>query len=306
MNDPAIEVRMLSKRFGRKQVLQDATFSVPRGKTFAFLGRNGAGKTTTIRILLGLLKPNSGEVRVMGLDPQADTMEIRRRVGYLAEDQRMFGWMRISELLKFIAPFYPGWNESIVRRMVKRFELPLRTKVKHLSKGQNVRLGLLLAMAHRPELVILDDPTMGLDPIMRKDFLRDIVTYLQSIETTVFFSSHLLYEVEPVADWVGIIEEGRIVLQSETEVLRERVKQLILPAEDYRKMGEVPGELDVMVHGAQAAVVVEDVEEALRELGSAGVRAQVNDLNLDEIFAAYVTGQREANHDSNADVERVA
>ena len=190
--------------------------------------------------------------------------------------------------------------------LIRRFELAPKTKVKHLSKGQNARLGLLLAMAHRPELVILDDPTLGLDPIMRKDFLRDVVCELQSNETTVFFSSHLLYEVEPVADIVGILEGGRIIRQGPTDELREDVKQLILPAEKYHQIGPLPGQLDLVIRGSQAAVVVDGAEEALRKLQAAEVSPQVNDLNLDEIFEAYVIGRPEGKDDRQADMERVA
>ena len=304
-NNYAIEVHQLAMRFGKKPVLSDVTFQVPRGSTFAFLGRNGAGKTTTIRILLGLLKREGGQVSVLGLEPARQAMEIRRRVGYLAEDQRMFGWMKVKQLLDFIAPFYPNWNRSISERLAARFELPMTTRVKHLSKGQNVRLGLLLAVAHRPELVILDDPTLGLDPIMRKEFLRDVVSYLQSIETTVFFSSHLLYEIEPVADLVGILENGRIVIQSSTDALRERVKQLLLPTDQYRRVSPLPGELDVLIRGSQTAVVVADAEAAARAAQVAGLRPTVNDLNLDEIFEAYVAGRTEKSIDRKADLERV-
>lgn len=306
MSDSAIEVRGLVKRFGRKAVLEDVTFDVPRGKTFAFLGRNGAGKTTTIRILLGMLKPNAGQIAVLGLDPAKQAMEIRARVGYLAEDQKMFGWMRVEQLLGFIAAFYPTWDAELARRLAKQFELPMRTKVKHLSKGQNVRTGLLLALAHRPETVVLDDPTLGLDPIMRKDFLRDVVEHLQGAGATVFFSSHLLYEVEPVADMVGILDRGRMRVISETDRLRENVKQFILPAEDCQALDGAPGLLDVDVRGQRAAVVAENAAETLQTLTSAGIRPEVNDLNLDEIFEAYVAGRRDGRGDPQTDLERVA
>jgi len=306
MSDAAIAVQGLVKRFGRKRVLEEVTIEVPRGKTYAFLGRNGAGKTTTIRILMGLDKGDAGNVSVLGLSPGKDAMEIRRRVGYMAEDQTMFGWMRVSETLGFVGAFYPTWDAGLADTLVKRFELPERTRVKALSKGQNCRLALLLALAHRPEVVILDDPTLGLDPIMRKEFLRDVVGFLQGGGTTVFFSSHLLYEVEPIADMVGILEGGRMIVQEETEQLREKVKRLVLPAQEYEKIGSLPGTLDAEVRGTQAAVVVEDVSEAERAAAQAGVRVQVDDLNLDEIFEAYVIGKREPSHDSKTDLERVA
>ncbi|MDB5299985.1 MAG: ytrB 2 [Phycisphaerales bacterium] len=302
---PVIEMRGVYKSFGRKPVLQGVNLSVPGGQTFAFLGRNGAGKTSSIRMLLGLLKPDRGTVRVLGLDPQKQAMEVRQRVGYVAEDQVMFGWMRVKQLMSFIAPFYPTWDAAWAEQLRERFELPLMTRTKHLSKGQGVRLALLLALAHRPELVILDDPTLGLDPIMRKEFLRDVVTYLQGERVTVFFSSHLLYEVEPVADTVAILDRGRILRQAETEDLRNKVKRLIVPAEDEHALRDLPGVLDLSHSGRQAAAVVEDVSAALPILEAAGVEAQEIDLNLDEIFEAYVIGRKERQN-VEPHLERVA
>lgn len=287
---PAIEISSLAKRFGRNEVLTNVSFAVPQGQTFAFLGRNGTGKTTTIRMLLGLMKPNGGTVRVLGLDPARDAVEIRRRVGYLAEDQQMWGWMTVSQIISFMAPFYPTWDNDLANQYVDQFELPAKMKIKHLSKGQNVRLGLLLALAHRPELVILDDPTLGLDPIMRKQFLRDVVDHLQGSGVTVFFSSHLLYEIEPVADQVAILDTGVILRQAPTEQLREKVKRLIFKAEAYDALPDgVSGQLDVQRAGRQVAVVVEDIDEAKRSLN--GSTPEVVDLNLDEIFEAYVVGK---------------
>ena len=306
MNEPVIEVEGLAKRFGSTRVLEDVTFSVPRGQTFAFLGRNGAGKTTTILMLLGLLRPNAGRASVLGLDPCRQAMEIRRRVGYVAEEQVMFGWMRVSQLLGFIAPFYPRWDPGYAQELAERFELPLKTRVNNLSKGQNRRLALLLALAHRPELVILDDPTLGLDPVMRKEFLRDVVEHLQGSGVTVFFSSHLLYEIEPVADVVAILDRGVIVRWSETEKLREEVKQLVMPLEDYDKLGGLPGALDVKRDKNRVAVVVESSEEALAVAKAAGVMPEVTSLNLDEIFEAYVIGKTDGQDSQKSALERVA
>lgn len=287
VSDP-ITIRGLRKAFGRNAVLQGVDLNVSAGQTFAFLGRNGAGKTTTIRTLLGLLSPDSGEVRVMGFDPRRDPLAIRSRVGYLAEDQSMFPWMRVEQLLSFMKPFYPTWNEARARDLCNQFELPLRTKVKHFSKGQSVKLGLLLALAHEPQLVILDDPTLGLDPIMRKEFLRDVVSHLQGYSITVFFSSHLLYEIEPVADAVAILDHGRIVRADRTETLRDSVKRIILPADAGL---DLPGILDVQRDAHHTAITVENIDAA-RDLIPDG--AQTIDLNLDEIFEAYVIGRRQS------------
>jgi ABC-2 type transport system ATP-binding protein len=305
-DQPAIEIRGVGKRFGRKSVLDGFSMSVPAGQTFAFLGRNGAGKTTAIRMLLGLIKPDSGEIRVLGIDPRKNPLAVRRQVGYLAEDQAMFGWMRVSEMISFMAPFYPTWDNAWAKELVNRFELPLRTRTRHLSKGQGVRLGLLLALAHRPKLVILDDPTLGLDPIMRKEFLRDVVTYLQGEQVTVFFSSHLLYEIDAVADSVAILDRGHIIRQAETEELRNRVKRLIVPADSESALRDLPGLLDISRAGQQATAVVEDIDAALPVVRSADAIVQVIDLNLDEIFEAYVIGRRKEQPNAPTSLERVA
>jgi len=290
MSDPVIEFKAVSKSFRRNQVLHKMSLEVERGHTFAFLGRNGAGKTTAIRMLLGLLNRDAGEIRVLGLDPTEQPLELRARVGYLAEDQTMYGWMRAAEMLSFIAPFYPTWDHDLAQKYAREFEVPLQTKIKHLSKGQNVRLGLVLALAHRPELVILDDPALGLDPIMRKQFNRDLITHLQGEGRTVFYSSHLLYEVEPVADEVAILDQGSIVRQCSTEELRRDVKQIMLGRE---AVAIVDGEtiLDQRPNGQEMAIVVEGAEAAIAKLQSEGVEHRVVDLNLDEIFEAYVVGQ---------------
>lgn len=306
MTDPAIELHSVKKKFGKREVLVDVNLRVEKGEIFAFLGRNGAGKTTTIHILLGLLKREGGEVRVLGLDPDKEALEIRRRVGYMAEDQTMFGWMRIDEILGFLEPFYPTWDQETVNRYIQAFELPLKQQIKSLSKGQNARLALLLALAHKPELVILDDPTLGLDPIMRKELLRDVIDHLQGRGVTVFFSSHLLYEIEPVADKVAILDKGKIVCLEETERLRDSVKRLIISNEDWLKMPALPGILDVRHSGDRVAVVTRDVDAVLGQLHGQGISPQVVDLNLDEIFEAYVIGKQEAGHVAEPVLERVA
>ena len=243
-------------------------------------------------MLLGLLKRDDGAIRILGLDPQREPIELRRHIGYLAEDQTMYGWMRVDEIVRFVAPFYPTWDHTLAQKYLRDFELPLRTRIKHLSKGQNVRLGLVLALAHRPELVILDDPALGLDPIMRKQFNRDLITHLQGEGRTVFYSSHLLYEVEPVADEVAILDEGRILRHAETETLRRDVKQFILSYDAYMAVRDDLTMLDQRTDGDRISVVVERAESAVKLLGHEGVDFRIVDLNLDEIFEAYVAGRR--------------
>ena len=294
MSGWAIEMRGVHKSFRNNHVLQGMTLEVAEGRTFAFLGRNAAGKTTTIRLLLGLLSRDGGKVRVLGLDPATDALDIRGRVGYLAEDQQMYRWMRVDEILRFVAPFYPTWDHGLALKFVEEFDLPLNQKIKNLSKGQNVRLGLVLALAHRPELVILDDPAIGLDPVMRKQFNRDLITHLQGQGTTVFYSSHLLYEVEPVADDVAILNGGRIVRQCGTEELRADVKQFVVSREAFRALGGTWRVLDQRPDGNELAVTVEQASQVERVLQHEGTPHKVVGLNLDEIFEAYTAGEGRA------------
>ena len=297
MPDFVIEIRNLCKRYREKEVLSDLSFIVTRGQTFAFLGRNGAGKTTTIQMLLGLLKPDSGSVEVLGVNPAIDPLLVRSSVGYLAEDQTMFGWMTVEQLIRFIAPFYPTWDHKLAADYVKQFELPLRTKVRHLSKGQNVRLGLLLALAHRPQVVILDDPALGLDPIMRRDFNRDLVTHLQAEGRTVLYSSHLLYEVEPVADMVAILHEGRIVRQGTPEDLRIKIRRLVMTTESVARIGSRLKVLDGRIVAGEVILTVDDADQAIAMLRQDEIGHQAVSLNLDEIFEAFVTGCRSIRFD---------
>jgi ABC-2 type transport system ATP-binding protein len=201
--------------------------------------------------------------------------------------------MRVEEIVRFVAPFYATWDHDLALRYLREFELPLATKIKHLSKGQNVRLGLVLALAHRPEIVILDDPALGLDPVMRKQFNRDLITHLQGEGRTVFYSSHLLYEVEPVADEIAILGGGRIVRQADTETLRRDVRQFVLGAEALAAVRDDMAVLDVQRSGDDFGVTVDNAAATAALLDREGLRYRVNELNLDEIFAAYVAGNRE-------------
>jgi ABC-2 type transport system ATP-binding protein len=290
MINPVIRVDGIRKQFRNQEVLRGVSFEVQAGQTFAFLGRNGTGKTTLIRMLLGLLAPDAGSVSILGINPRTNPLAVRRRVGYLAEDQKMFGWMTVEQIVQFIAPFYDAWDDALADQYLNQFELPRQTKIRHLSKGQNVRLGLVLALAHRPEVVILDDPVLGLDPIMRKEFNRDLIAHLQGEGRTVLYSSHLLYEVEPVADAVGILHHGQIVRQGSTDDLREQVKRLLVPT---AALGRLHGMnvLDAAPAGDRTALTVDSASEAIAMLHQIGVEPEIVDLNLDEIFEAFVIGR---------------
>lgn len=294
MTQPVVSVQHLQQGYRKRPVLNDLSLEVLQGQTFALLGRNGAGKTTLIRTLLGLLRPMSGSVQVLGLDPFIDAQEVRRRVGYLAEDQAMYGWMDARQIAAFLAPFYPGWDKRLLADLLDRFEVPQDTKIKHLSKGENIRLALALSLAHRPELVILDDPALGLDPITRKQFNRDVIDQLQAEGRTVLYSSHLLYEVEPIADAVAILDQGQIVRVGLTEDLHRDVKRVILPRDALERIPRPEKLLDILPDAERILVTLDDAPKWLELLDEQAVPSNIEDLSLDEIFEAFVIGDRSA------------
>ena len=221
MSQSVIEVSELTRRFGTTTALAGVTLSFPRGAVYGLVGKNGAGKTTLIKHILGLLRAQTGSVRVFGLDPVADPVGVLSRIGYLSEENDLPGWMRVDELIRYSRAFYPAWDDAYAEALRESFALDPSPKIRTLSKGQKARAGLLIALAHRPELLVLDEPSSGLDPIVRRDILGAVIRTIADEGRTVLFSSHLLQEVEQVADHVTMINEGKIVLSASLDAIRE-------------------------------------------------------------------------------------
>jgi len=212
VSEPVIDVSDLTRRFGAKTALAAVNVSVPRGAVYGLVGANGAGKTTFIKHLLGLLRPDGGRVRVFGLDPVAEPVAVLSRIGYLSEENDLPGWMTVQELTRYSRALYPGWVDAYAEELRQMFALDPAARIKTLSKGQKARAGLLIALAYRPELLVLDEPSSGLDPIVRRDILGAVIRTIAHEGRTVLFSSHLLEEVEQVADHVAMISQGRVAL----------------------------------------------------------------------------------------------
>ena len=290
-NDLAIETTHLTKRYGRRTVLDSVSLRVPKGTVFAFLGANGAGKTTTIHILLDILDRTSGQAKVLGLDCARQSLEIKRRIGFVAEGQSMYDWMKIDEIIRFCRGFYSDWDDSLAQDMKHRYDLPGSSRVGELSRGMRGKLALLLAMSHRPELLILDEPTSGLDVIVRHDFLKGVVEVIQEGGRTVFFSTHQVNEVERIADWVGIIDQGKLVWCSSMEDLKNSVKRIVLSFESTRPIPtDVPNLLRLENRGRQISMTVNKVSpetmaaiHALRPTDMV-----VEDLSLERILVDMV------------------
>ncbi|MEP7325857.1 MAG: ABC transporter ATP-binding protein [Gemmatimonadota bacterium] len=221
LSEAVISVTELTRRFGATTALASVSLSLPRGAVYGLVGANGAGKTTLIKHILGLLRAESGSVRVFGLDPVADPVAVLSRIGYLSEENDLPGWMRVDELIRYSRAFYSAWDDGYAEELLQAFALDPAAKVRTLSKGQKARLGLLVALAHRPELLVLDEPSSGLDPIVRRDILGAVIRTIAHEGRTVLFSSHLLEEVEQVADHVTLISHGAIVLSAPLEAIRE-------------------------------------------------------------------------------------
>ena len=221
LSEPVIRVTDLTRRFGARTALASVSLSLSRGGVYGLIGANGAGKTTLIKHLLGLLRAESGSVRVFGLDPVADPVAVLSRIGYLSEENDLPGWMRVDELIRYSRAFYPAWDDAYAEELRRAFALDPTAKVKNLSKGQRARAGLLIALAYRPELLVLDEPSSGLDPIVRRDILGAVIRTIADEGRTVLFSSHLLEEVEQVADHVTMISQGRILLSGPLAAIRE-------------------------------------------------------------------------------------
>jgi ABC-2 type transport system ATP-binding protein len=221
VSDPVIHISGLTRRFGTKTALDGVSVSMQRGAVYGLVGANGAGKTTLIRHILGLLRAEQGAVRVFGLDPVEDPVGVLSRIGYLSEENDLPGWMSVEELLRYSRAFYPKWDDAYAEELRASFALDPKARIKSLSKGQKARAGLLVALAYRPELLVLDEPSSGLDPIVRRDILGAVIRTIADEGRTVLFSSHLLDEVEEVADHVTMINSGRIVLSAPLDEIKQ-------------------------------------------------------------------------------------
>ena len=269
------------------------------GTVFGFLGRNGAGKTTTIKMLLNLISPLAGRARVLGLDPESDHLAIKREVGYVSEVPMLYGWMKVREIAWFTAGFYDGWDTALVADLLKKFALDPEQKVKNLSRGMNAQLALVLALGHKPPLLILDEPATGLDVFVRRDFLESIVEVIQGEGRTVFLSSHLVHEVERVADRVAIMDRGRLIACDSVDAIKATVKKvLVRTTRDASDLEALPGVTAVQGEGGQRLLTIRGYdEETATWLQVQGCElVEVMGLSLEECFIEYVrpgVGERE-------------
>jgi ABC-2 type transport system ATP-binding protein len=298
MNEPlVIETSDLRKRYGSTDALRGLSLQVPRGSIFGFLGRNGAGKTTTIKILLGMAHATGGDARVFGLPAgsPAHGVEIRRRTGFAGEEKDLYDYMTVAEIVRFTAAFYPRWRADLEQRYRRAFDLPADRKVKALSRGMRTKLSLLLALCRGADLLVLDEPTAGLDPAATEGVLQALVAHAGAEAMTVFFSSHQIAEVEQIADRIAIVDRGRTVVSGALDELRERYRriQLVFEGEAPDPVFRSPGIVRARRQGRVLSVLASSGSDAIvREAQALNpVSVDVAPVSLKDIFLETVTGE---------------
>ncbi|HLX70475.1 MAG TPA: ABC transporter ATP-binding protein [Verrucomicrobiae bacterium] len=293
--EAVVSITNLSRRFGAKAALNDVSLYVPRGCVFGLVGENGAGKTTLIKHILGLLRAEAGSVRVFGLDPIGDTVLTLGRIGYLSETPDLPGWMRVDELIRYTQAFYPKWDAAYAQELLTQFGLNPTQRLNTLSKGQSAKAGLLVAQAHRPDLLLLDEPSSGLDPLVRRTILEAVIRTVADEGRTVFFSSHLLEEIERVSDHIAMLHQGKIVLCGPLDEIKAQHRQFTLHFEvPPAKTPVVAGALSISGRGKEWTVICNGARAELpsvaAKLGAQIVGERAPSLN--EIFVAHAgTGE---------------
>lgn len=298
----AVRTEGLVRRFGDRVALRGLDLRVPAGGIYVLIGRNGAGKTTTLNVLLGLLRPDAGTVRVLGAEPWTRAARVRARVGYLPESSALgYPWMTARQALAFHATYHPAWDQGYERTLVEALEVPVGIRLDQLSKGQARGVQLVMALAHRPPLLLLDEPTDGLDPVLRDRALEILADFAGSGDATLLLSTHLVHEAERLADHVGILGRGELVVQHSRGELRERLRSYRARVpEGWREPAELGGRVWAR---SRSTAEIEwrvwgDSERVVAELSAAGATVrEVSDLSLEEAARTILSAQGGRNGD---------
>jgi ABC-2 type transport system ATP-binding protein len=226
----AIRTENLSRKFGRSMAVDSLSLAVPEGAIYALVGPNGAGKTTVIKLLMNIFSPTAGRAHVLGIESRRLTGRAFNRIGYVSENQEMPDWMTVGAMLDYYRPFYPQWDRALEQQLVRQFDLPLKRKLKHLSRGMKMKAAFASSLAYRPSLIVLDEPFSGLDPLVRDELIEGLIE--RAPETTIFLSSHDLAEIESFSSHVGYLEQGRLLFSEEMSVLSDRFRDVTVTLEN--------------------------------------------------------------------------
>jgi ABC-2 type transport system ATP-binding protein len=293
----AIEVRGLAYRAGPSFSMRDVSMTVPKGSIYGFLGPNGAGKTTTVRLLLGMMRRDAGTVTLLDHAVPDALPAALARIGYVPERPHLYPSLTVAEAMRTHAAFHHGWDAAWAGRLMKMFELPSDRRVGRLSKGEAGKLMMLLALAQRPELLILDEPTDGLDPMVRRDVLSALLDYVSDAGATVFISSHLVHELERMCDWVGVLDHGRMIAEMPIEALKGGIKRIRLgapPTNGQPAPFEVLSRAHDPLASCESWVVRGWSDPMIAYFDTAGATVRdVVDLDLEEVFVELLRAGRE-------------
>ena len=289
---PVIEAEGLTHRYGRRTVLRDVSLTVEPGSLYALLGPNGAGKTTLLTILMGLLRPSAGRVALLGKEPRYLTQADRSVIGYVAEGQQLPGWMTVRRLEAFLAPLHPTWDFALADELRDRFRLPLDRRIRTLSRGERMKAAMLGVLAPRPRLVIMDEPFTGMDALVKDELVQGLLELAGSGEWSVLLCSHDIGELEALADWVGFLDAGRLVLSEPMEVLRGRFKrvEVTMNGGPFVSLDEMPPDwLSVDRSGRRASFLVPDhgaadADDEVRRRFPGALRTEIRPATLREVF----------------------
>jgi ABC-2 type transport system ATP-binding protein len=293
--DDAIRTYRLTKYYGGRKVVDNLDLRVPRGSVYGLLGRNGAGKSTTLKMMTGMVRPDSGRVELLGEDAETLAPQTRGRIAYLAEGHPLYTWMTIREAVAFTMPFYPAADRTLVDQVLEHFGLSPKAKIGRLSRGQRAQVSLALAVAPDPELLILDDPTLGLDTNVRRDFLESMIQIIQRRGRTILFSSHILGDVERVADRVGVMVDGVLRVDCRAEHFKRSVRKVLVEfGREPPALTPCPGLLSDWRVGTRRELVFIGYGPQQRAAVEALMPRHVEEveLNLEDAFIEYTRGPR--------------
>jgi len=293
MSGSALMFERVVRRFGSKVALDAVDLEVRPGSIVGLIGRNGAGKTTALRLAHGLLHPDEGRISVLGLDPATEGLEVRSRVSLLSEETSLYPWMRVKEIQALASALHPRWDGGQADALVRRLELDPEARIKNLSRGTRAKVALMLSIASRPDLLLLDDPTAGLDPLVRREILEGILGAVSEEGGAVLYASHLVHDIERVADRVAVLDRGRLILEGSLERIKARTRRARAVFDgDAPADAEIAGRIDLAAEGRLLTVVAEasddDLEASLRRLGAKEI--EVEPLPLEEILVALLRG----------------
>jgi len=287
-----LAIKNLSKSFGKKMVLENFNLIMEKGKVYGLLGINGEGKTTLIRMIMGVIPPDDGEIFFKNKKISFRDDSYKKEIGFIAEESIFYSWMSIKELLSFNASFYPKWNTRKANAYLEKFSLDPKTRIRHLSRGMKLKLGLIVTLASEPEFLILDDPTSGLDVPTRHDFLKEIIKELSEAGTTILFSTHIVHEIEGIIDNLGILKFGNLILDEDFHELKNSVKRVLLTSdESLEDKITIDGVITQKINGTQCEIVVYPwTEEKKKKIEALNLNnMEVKPMNLEEIFISFAS-----------------